>query len=66
MKIIEKIMVWYVKHSKRFQGQLWQPYEDDSGKGFICPRCGEPVDESWKICEECFYPLPFNGSTKKK
>lgn len=61
---LEWLLMQYVKRSKRFEGQLWEHYEDDVGVGYKCPACGNVATEPWKICENCFYPLPFIGRKK--
>lgn len=65
MNPISWLLTQYVKRSKRFEGQKWEYYEDENGPGYKCPMCGNIANEPWKICENCFYPLPFFGNDKK-
>ena len=62
---IRSLLTFYVKHSKRFEKQLWEYYEDENGPGYRCPMCGHIANEPWKICENCFYPLPIVGNDRK-
>lgn len=65
MNPISWLLTQYVKRSKRFEGQKWEYYEDENGPGYKCPVCGNIANEPWKICENCFYPLPFFCNGKK-
>lgn len=63
---IRSLLSYYVNHSRRFKTQLWLDYEDEAGKGYQCPVCHHVACEPWKICENCFYPLPIVGGSKPK
>lgn len=65
MNPIRWLLTQYVKRSKRFEGQKWEYYEDENGPGYKCPVCGNIANEPWKICENCFYPLPLFGNGKR-
>lgn len=58
------LLMQYVKRSRRFEGQLYEEFVDENGTGYMCPVCKNIASEPWKICEKCFYPLPFVGGSK--
>ena len=63
---IQRLLTWYVKHSKRFDKPTYEIYEDEQGIAYRCPVCHHLHLEPYKICEQCFYPLPFVGASKPR
>lgn len=62
MKLMERILKFYVTHSKRFDACNYDIVGNDDGtSGYRCRICGYVSSEPWKICESCFYPLPLVG-----
>ena len=58
------LLMQYVKRSHKFDRPLYEEYVDEAGIGYRCPVCHHVAVEPWKICENCFYPLPIIGGSK--
>lgn len=63
--MIKKLLTRWVQKSSRFD-HTWEEYVDEVGLGYKCRACGHIAVEPFKICEECFYPLPFFGRSLPK